>query len=138
MSDRDDKEKLFGDNIGMVDEMIGWLHTWNKAIGPRYSRGDNVIGLTWAGRITDFNRVYFRQLKDEFRIGLKLRGDVSDQCEQEVRKARLVAWYSDWNRRLLIRLTPNEFAKHKSLLQRLLRTTYEQSIKPRSQIRRGI
>jgi len=133
MPNRVEKEKLFGANIYMVDQMIAWLQSWQPKIGPRYSRKDNVIGLTWEGRNKDFNKVYFRQLKEEFRIGLRISVEWSAQVEEELRRAGLAAWYSRGHSRLLVRLTPKEFERHKSLLKRLLRATVEgSSVSPHS------
>ena len=136
MSNRSEKERLFGGNLAMVDEMISWLHSWDPGIGANYGRKDNggrVIGLTWVGRSRGFNIVTFRQREDRLRrlrVGLKLKRSLSDQFEPELRQAGLVdVKYSEAEQGyLLIPLTPIDFSSHKPRLQELPRTTYEQAI----------
>ena len=147
MSDRAYWEKEMGQNIRLVDEMIAYLYSLDKDITPRYDRpSQDLIGLNWAGRPRNVlqNFATFRQMKDESRrLRIELYG-LSEQFAPRVRKAGLEVSYSQEisppRGRLLILLTPNEWAKHeiKALIQELLRSTYEQAIMPRSQMRRGI
>jgi len=115
----------------LVREVIGWLHSWDNDIdlAPRESRGDTRIGLIWHGRENRFNIVCFNRLKSHFRIELLLPLRLAHEFEKELRDARLDSWYTDSNKRLNIPLTPAQFeSHHKSLLPRLVRTTYEQAI----------
>ena len=124
----------------LVNEIQGWLHSRDKNIDitPRKNREDTRLGQIWRGRRKKVNIVCYNRLQNGFRIELLLNRNLSNQLERELRNAGLVARYTDDNRRLNIPLTATEYERHNQLLQRFVRMTYEQAIRPLSQSRRGI